>query len=59
MKHHHDTHVSKDPDGSYRWTTPTGRRYRYVPETLPPPGGEPDPPKIPEPAATPDDLPPF
>ncbi len=41
MKHHGDWKVIKQPDGVYRWTTPTGHRYVYRPPELPPPGPEP------------------
>jgi hypothetical protein len=37
MKHHSHWHLDKLPDGTYEWTTPTGRRYRYKPPPLPPP----------------------
>ncbi|MGH3521824.1 MAG: hypothetical protein ACRDU4_03110 [Mycobacterium sp.] len=51
VAHHSRWHVTKQSDGTYDWTSPTGHRYRYRPPELPAPE------RPSEPAD--EDLPPF
>jgi hypothetical protein len=56
MKHHTTFTIRRLPHGVFETTTPTGRRYRYKPPNLPPPGTEP---AAAEPTIDTDDPPPF